>query len=337
MSGLSLSQIRTYVDRLGDIDDEVTRCCHVARRAAKGTKSGALEGACKELEERQEHVREAKEALLEYDAFLHSQKASIRGALDHPRLGGKAAAFFSQVDARLGPALEDHVSTLVEETVEGLRRVAAELRAVEQAAQDEHDTKSCKESVKALKKTIAAAEKTLEKALEVTSKKDDAAEDLVEEADPVPGDEVVVEDIERMASHGYTLTAKVPDFIQEKIDARSKDDGDEKEKDGDEKDGKKASDHGYVLTAGLPPEFLENAQKKKDEAAAKKKDGDEDEGKDKKASGHGYVLTADSRTPGNESKGPKEEGEEDEGWVPGHRTDGKADKKASDHGYDLNG
>lgn len=35
-------------------------------------------------------------------------------------------------------------------------------------------------------------------------------------------------------------------------------------------------------------------------------------------------VTADSRTPGNESKGPEEEGEEGEGWVPGHRTEAAA-------------
>ncbi len=40
--------------------------------------------------------------------------------------------------------------------------------------------------------------------------------------------------------------------------------------------------------------------------------------------GDALGVTADSRTPGNESKGPEEEGEEDEGWVPGHRTEAAA-------------
>ena len=88
--------------------------------------------------------------------------------------------------------------------------------------------------------------------------------------------------------------------------------------------------HGYDLTAGkLPPEFIENAKKKKEEAAAKKGDDKDDESK--KAS-HGYQLTAESKTPGNESKGPKEEGEEDDGWVPGHRT---GEPKKASHGYSL--
>lgn len=94
----------------------------------------------------------------------------------------------------------------------------------------------------------------------------------------------------------------------------------------------KTASHGYDLTAGeLPPEFLENAKKKKEEAKAKKDDDKDDS--DKKAAD----VTADSKTPGNESKGPADEGEEDQGWVPGHRTkdDDEDDSKKASHGYDL--
>ena len=97
--------------------------------------------------------------------------------------------------------------------------------------------------------------------------------------------------------HGYDLTAgEMPDFIQKKIEERKeKGDGEKGDEKGDEKKGKKPA------KGKVPPQFLEHMKGKKAD--------------------HGYDLTAESRVPGNKSKGPKELDEEDMGWVPGHRTE----------------
>jgi hypothetical protein len=294
---------------LRDLDDEMSRQCRVAEIRLKGadsSRSGAVEEACKTLEKCQETVRETRQALLEYDGFLHAQMESLRGALDHPRLGGKAAAFFGQVGDRLGSVLDQHVNMLVESGGECLRGLAEALQALAEGADDEAEVASSKDCLKAIKKAISVSEKAIEKAVKMTT---GAPGDATGEA--------------HLAALGYQLTAKglPPEFLE---NAQKKKDEAAAKKDAE--DEKKNASHGYSLTAKVP-DFI---QEKIDERENGDKD-DEDEKSGKKAA-HGYVLTADSRTPGNESKGPVEEGEEDEGWVPGHRTNGE--KKAT-VGYQL--
>jgi hypothetical protein len=311
---------------LGNLDDEMSRQCRVAEIRLKGVKAeraGLVEEACKALEECQGNVREARQGLLEYEGFLHAQRTAIREALDHPRLGGKAAAFFGQVGDRLGPALDGYVSNMVGEGMKILTGLEGALRALAEAeANQMGDGASTKDSLKSLKNTLSTAEKAIEKAVKMTATS----------PSETPGGSVEMEaeiEEERIASHGYQLTAKglPPEFLENA--QKKKDEAAAKaEKDNDESE-KKASDHGYQLTAKVP-DFI---QKKIDERENGEKDeeDDDDEKKGAKKASHGYALTAASRTPGNESKGPVEEGEEDEGWVPGHLTGEK--KKA--YGYSL--
>jgi len=285
MSGLSLMQTRSFIDRLGDLDEEITKVCRAADVMAKTCGKehadgvGRLKEACDALKDKQKYVREAKDHLLGLDGFMHALSSEMRQLMEHPKMGGA----ISRIAERMSAPMQSHVSTIVEETVDGLRRVAAAVKALRESKEDAKREGSIKDSTKALSKVCEAAENALKKAMNL------AAEPAHEEDDDdvVESEEVVVEKAAgQVGFHGYNLTAK-----------------------------------------DLPPEFLENIKKKKEEA---KKD-DEDDG-EKKSS-----KKADSRVPGNESKGPKEEGEEDEGWVPGHRTTQKSeDKKAnSDHGYVL--
>jgi predicted DNA-binding protein len=283
MPSLSLQQIRTYIDRLGDLENELTRSCKVAEIMAKGagkdlsSASERLKDACEDAKEHCELVGKAKDRLLEFDGFMHAQSARMKDAMERPNV----VRFLNEVGGRMGTAMETHVEALVSDTIESLRRLAGAVKDLREAKEGSENVASAKESAKALDKACSAAEKAISKGLQerASAPAPEEVEDDVEEE---------IEVFEGKMAHGYNLTAKE-----------------------------------------LPPEFLENAKKKKEEAAAKK---DEEDEKPKKAS-HGYVLTAESRVPGNESKGPKDEGEEDEGWVPGHRTEDK-DKKAS-HGYRL--
>jgi hypothetical protein len=336
MPGLSLMQTRSFIDRLGDLDEEITKVCRAADVMSKGAGKehsagvGRLKEACDALQEKQKFVREAKDCLLGLDGFMHALSGEMRQLMEHPEMGGAVG----RVSERMQGPLGAHVATIVEETVDGLRRVSAAVKALREAREDAKRAGSIKESAQALSKVCAAAENALKKAL----KHAESPPKVVEAPAPQSGDEEVV--------------------VEEMVE-------------------KAAGFHGYNLTAGLPPEFLENAQKKKDEAAGKKDDKDEDKGEKKSSkSAHGYDLTAgempdfikekmkekddqdeaadkdddekagskkaDSRVPGNESKGPKDEGEEDEGWVPGHRTTQKptdekeSSKKATPvHGYNL--
>lgn len=294
MSGLSLMQTRSFIDRLGDLDEEITKVCRAADVMAKGAGKdhadgvGRLKEACKALEEKQKYVREAKDTLLGLDGFMHALSGEMRQLMEHPKLGSAV----SRVSEHMSGPLHGHVATIVEETVDGLRRVAAAVKALRESKEDAKREGSIKESVKALSKVCGAAENALKKALQHASAPDHVSEDDDDEEE-VEAEEVVVEKAAgELGFHGYTLTAK-----------------------------------------GLPPEFLENIKKKKEEA--KSKDDDGKDGDDEKKSS----KKADSRVPGNESKGPKDEGEEDEGWVPGHRTTQKekeSGKKANfDHGYVL--
>lgn len=303
MPSLSLQQTRTYIDKLGDLENELTRSCRVAEVMAKdagkadSAAAGRLKDACDAAREHLDHVRDAKERLLEFDGFLHAQSQVIRESLDRPHM----VSYLNEVGGRMGRAMERHVEAIAEGAVDSLRRVAASVKDLRASRAVKESEASSKASVKALEKICDAAEKAIREGVKERKHPEPKPEYADPEVDIDEDDEDAVEEIE--------------------VDV----------------EGSARSAHGYNLTAkGLPPEFLENAQKKKDEAAAKaKKDGDEekDDDKDKKASvpDHGYVLTADSKVPGNESKGPKEEGEEDEGWVPGHRTKGKE----AAHGYSL--
>lgn len=203
MSGLSLSQTRAYVGRLGEVDDEIARTCHAARvRSQESPVSGVtsrLEAACKTLEERQKQVRAAKDALLQFDGFLHGQRHAIQGALDHSSLGKKAATFFGRVNERLGPSIDSYVSTVLDDATEGLRQVSAEMETLEQVEQDARAAATAKKSVDALKKTLTAAEKAIGKAVKMARKD----EESVPPVEPV--EEVKVE--LDMPDHGYDLTA----------------------------------------------------------------------------------------------------------------------------------
>lgn len=322
MSGLSLMQTRSFIDHLGDLDEEITKVCRAADVVSKSVGKdqsdgvGRLKESCVALQDKQKFVREAKDCLLGLDGFMHALSGEMRQLMDHPQMGGAV----SRIAQRMQHPLGAHVTTIVEETVDGLRRVSAAVKALREATEDAKRAGSIKESAKALSKVCTAAENAIRKALQHSS------EPVAEPVAPAPqsGDDVVevAEVVEKAAGNtGY---------------------------------------HGYALTAALPPEFLENAQKKKDEAAAKK---DEDKEDEKKSAGEmpdfikkkieeredkdededekGACKKAESLVPGNESIGPKDEGEEDEGWVPGHRTTQKPtdedSKKAtdSDHGYNL--
>jgi len=282
MHGLSLMQTRSFIDRLGDLDEEITKVCRAADVMAKDAGKdhadgvGRLKEACEALQDKQKYVREAKDCLLGFDGFLHALSGDVRQLMERPRMGSA----LSRISDRMAHPLEAHVVNIIEETIDGLRRVAAAVKALREAKEDAKRAGSIKESVKALSRVCSAAENAVRKTLKHAEKPAEKPKEAEIE------EEVVVE-----------KAAGVVGF------------------------------HGYNLTAGLPPEFIENAKKKKEEAEAKK-DGDKDGDKDdeKKSS-----KKADSRVPGNESKGPKEEGEEDEGWVPGHRTtqdEKKSSKKA---------
>lgn len=288
MSGLSLMQTRSFIDRLGDLDEEITKVCRAADVMAKTCGKehadgvGRLKEACDALEDKQKYVREAKDHLLGLDGFMHALSSEMRQLMEHPKMGSAV----SRIAERMLAPMQSHVSTIVEETVDGLRRVAAAVKALREAKEDAKREGSIKDSTKALSRVCGAAENALRKAMKHAAEPESAPE----EDEVLESEEVVVEKAAgQFGFHGYNLTAK-----------------------------------------GLPPEFLENIKKKKEESK-KNDEADDDEG-EKKSS-----KKADSRVPGNESKGPKDEGEEDEGWVPGHRTTQKPeDKKAnSDHGYVL--
>lgn len=289
MSGLSLMQTRSFIDRLGDLDEEITKVCRAADVMAQGAKEhgdgvARLKEACKALEDKQKYVREAKDVLLGLDGLMHALSSEVRQLMEHPRLGNAV----SRISERMSGPLQTHVATIVEESIAGLRRVSAAVAALREAKEDTGREGNVKESVKALSRVCDAAENALKKAIKASSEPMPEKPE-VEEAET---EEVVVE--KSAGSIGY---------------------------------------HGYSLTAKeLPPEFLENIKKKKEEAKSK---GGKDEDKKEK----GSDKKAESLTPGNKSKGPKDEGEEDEGWVPGHRTKGdekKDGKKANlDHGYVL--
>jgi len=295
MSGLSLMKTRSFIDRLGDLDEEITKVCRAADVMATGigkdhtTGVGRLKEACVALKEKQEYVREAKDCLLGLDGFMHALSGEMRQLMEHPQMGSA----LGRISEHMQTPLTTHVTAIVEETVDGLRRVDSAVKALRESKEDAKRTGSIKESAKLLSKCCGAAENAIKKALKQSAQPPQEEAVVVEEAAPEAVEEMVVE----KAAAGET------------------------------------GFHGYELTAGLPPEFLENIKKKKEEASDKTEDDDkEKKGGDKKA---------DSLTPGNESLGPKDEGEEDDGWVPGHRTTQKSDDEeegktaTSDHGYVL--
>jgi hypothetical protein len=326
MSGLSLMQTRNFIDRLGDLDEEITRVCRTGETLSKGSSKGhadevsRLKNAMEGARACQEHVRMAKETLLNFDGFLHALRPSMRQALMHPRGGDGTANFFERVAQKAGPAMGHHVGGLAEEAVECVGRVQASLRALREAEVTDSRKDDAKLSCKALERVVAAAENAIRKAVknagdrpEVEARSEEPVE-VVEEAEVIEGGKT---------AHGFDLAAGgLPDFIKEKQEEREGEKKDDK-KDDDEKEGCK--------TAGLPPEFLENAQKKKDEAAGKKdddeKDGDEkDAGKSKK--GHGYALTAG--LPPEFLENAQKKKDEAAGKKDDDKDDDKSDKKAAE-------
>ena len=375
MAGLSLMQTRTFIDRLGDLEEEITKVCRasevIAKNAGKEHASGVgrLKEACDSLKEKQEYLREAKDCLLGFDGFLHAEAGSMREAMANPRVGGA----FSRVGERMGSLMAMHVNAMVEETIDGIRRVTSSIKALRDARQDAQRSGSLKESSKALSKVCSAAEKAIAKIMKMDVEApipEHGDEHMHASDEPEEEEEEVEMVVEKSAGevgfHGYSLTAGLPPEFLENAQ-KKKDEAAAKKKDGDKDDDK--SDK----KAALPPEFLENAQKKKDEAKGKK-DGDKDKDDDEGKKAHGYDLTAgempdfikekmkekededededdkksskkaDSLVPGNKSKGPKELDEEDQGWVPGHRTtqaptdddEKKGGKKKATDGVTIN-
>jgi hypothetical protein len=333
MPGLSLMQTRSFIDRLGDLDEEITKVCRAADVMSKGAGKehsagvGRLKEACDALQDKQKFVRDAKDCLLGLDGFMHALSGEMRQLMEHPEMGNAVGRVSERMQAPLGA----HVATIVEETVDGLRRVSAAVKALREAREDAKRAGSIKESAQALSKVCAAAENALKKALKHAESPPKT--ETVEAPAPQSGDEeVVVEEMVEKAAHGYDLTAGLPPEFLENAQ-KKKDEAAGKKDDDKDDDKKKAADHGYDLTAGEMPDFIKEKMKDKD---------DQDEAADKDDDEKAACKKADSLTPGNESKGPKDEGEEDQGWVPGHRTTQKptdekeSSKKATpSHGYDL--
>jgi len=299
MPGLSLMQTRSFIDRLGDLDEEITKVCRAADVMSKGAGKdqsagvGRLKEACDALQEKQKFVRDAKDCLLGLDGFMHALSGEMRQLMEHPEMGNAVGRVSERMQAPLGA----HVATIVEETVDGLRRVSAAVKALREAREDAKRAGSIKESAQALSKVCAAAESALKKALKHAESppKTETVTETVEAPAPQSGDEEVV--------------------VEEMVDK---------------------SAHGYDLTAGDMPDFIKEKMKEKDDEKGEGQDEASDKDDDAKMGG----KKADSLTPGDESKGPVEEGEEDQGWVPGHVTDGDekegGKKKATPfHGYDL--
>jgi len=283
-------QTRSFIDKLGDLDEEITKVCRAADVMCKGAGKnhtdcvGRLKEACDALEEKQKYVREAKDCLLGLDGFMHAMSGNMRQLMEHPTMGSAVG----KISERMQHPMSEHVAAIVECIVGCLRRVGAAVKDLREAKQEDKRSEDVKASAKALTKICGAAEKALRKAMKHSQEPPKGA--LAPDEEP-PSEEMEEEAVVEKAAGdvGY---------------------------------------HGYNLTAGLPPEFLKNI---------KKKDGDDDKDDEKKDDDEKKkgCKTADSLTPGNESKGPKDEGEEDEGWVPGHRTTKKpkGEKKATDDDY----
>jgi len=111
MPNLSLQQTRTYIDRLGDLENEIARTCRVAEVMAKDAgkdlsgPTGRLKDACDAAREQAKHVAEAKNCLLEFDGFMHAQSQSIREALGRPHL----VSYLNKVGDRMGRRLQAFV------------------------------------------------------------------------------------------------------------------------------------------------------------------------------------------------------------------------------------
>lgn len=336
MSGLSLMQTRNLIDRLGDLDDEITRVCKIGTTVAKGAPKGhadeisRLKTAMTAAEDCQKHLLMAKKALLEFDGFLHAQRPSLREALMHPDRGGKAAGFLDQVGRKAGPAMEHHAGSLGEEAVECVGRVRAAIKAVQEAEETDARKDDAKLSCKALEKTISAAEKAIEKAVKFASAPEHGYEHMhASDGDEAEVEEEVEVEVREATTHGYNLTAvsksKCKALMEQVVEESAEDEGDE---------GIEAS-----KKAGDLPDFIKEKQEERE--GDKDDDKDDDEKESCRKSAHGYDLTADSKVPGDESEGPEEEGEEDQGYDPGRTTDEEGEptpiveKGASGHGYHI--
>jgi len=294
MSGLSLMQTRNLIDRLGDLDEEVTRACKIGETVSKGAPKGhaddvsRLKAAMKAAQDCQVHVRMAKDNLLGFDGFLQAQRPSLRQALMHPNRGSKTAGFIDQVGRKVGPAMEHHVGGLAEEAVACIGRVQASLQALREAEDTDARGEDAKLSCKALEKTLTAAEKAIEKALKYSSTPEHGYEHMHASDDEDVTEEEVVE-VKEATTHGYNLVVA-------------------------------------PKSAGkMPPQFAENAQKKKDEAAGKKDDDDDGEKDACNKSAHGYDLTAGELPDFIKEKQKEREGEKGDD----EEDDKKADKKAA--------
>ena len=321
MSGLSLMKTRNLIDRLGDLDEEVTRMCKTGRTVSKSAPKGhsdevsRLKTAMTAAEDCQVHLRMAKNALLEFDGFLQAQRPSLRQALMHPNLGGKTAGFIDQVGRKVAPAMEHHVGGLAEEAVECVGKIQSSLQALRTAEETDERSDDAKLSCKALEKTLTAAEKAIDKAIKFSS----APAEHGYEHMHASGDEEVIEEemveeaekAKKATTHGYNIIAvssKCKDLMEKVV-------GDDK---GDD-EGIEASDK---KAGKMPPQFAENAQKKKDEAAAKKEEDDGEKDACNK-SAHGYDLMAGELPDFIKEKVEEREGKKDD------KEDEKSDKKAA--------
>jgi len=306
-------QTPSNIDRLAGLEAELVKAQKEAETVAgsvgKENPAGVsqLKAAAKELGEKRRHVVAAREALLEFDGYLRARQELGRQESDDPEKQGRADRFVGAIGQRMAARIEEVVGRLSDEVMGDVSHVSSVVQTIRSVQDSAARTKAAEECAAQVEKILAAARKAVDKAVEGRLPEPEIEEGLVDDVDDVEEAEEI--EVAPADDHGYDLTAsKMSDFIKEKIEEREKEKGDEEGKEKGEKPKK----------GEVPPQFLEHMKKKK-------------------ADGHGYDLTAESRVPGNESKGPKELEEEDEGWVPGHRTQKKAYALTDDepHGYRL--
>jgi hypothetical protein len=237
-------QTAHYIARLGDLDNEIVKVARVAdllAKDAKGDGVGRLKDSVKSVQDKQKYVQEAKNCLLGFEGFMQAQAAAMQSALQD----GVGPDQVRPVLAKFFTEVANRTGGAVAHHVEAIvNEVTASLERVSHAAKDlqeEHEDELRTGSVKESAGALSKVCASAEKALTKAVKKGDKSASTPE--------------------HGYEHMFASEEEEEEMAD-------------------KEAHNHGYNLTAGLPPEFLENAKKKKEEAKGKKDDDkEEDEGK----------------------------------------------------------
>lgn len=150
------------MDRLGDLDEEITRACACAEAQRKlwGDEADTkrFDEALKDLLECQKQIQNAKTALIEFDGLV------LGYGFVFPSLSDKTQAFLSRLGNRVSNVLERHVGNIIQEGSEGARRLASEVQALRNAAElEDEETLTCKDNVKAIEKVLAMVRKALDK------------------------------------------------------------------------------------------------------------------------------------------------------------------------------